>query len=386
MKWSNLQRGSVCNWTPLPLSFSLQRVLLLTGILLNCDTSRAADRIILRSLDIVTDKSVTSFNEDGVRLDDGSSLGWHEIDRAAIGGNQSDFDTLLDELGEHLFRISERLKVGDYRDLRPHAKALYPRYKKRRSPTSYMVLQSLMWARLASGDREGALEPYLRCYAMLRARRASTRQLPGKRRLQLDPQTALTSELAPIWFHTENARNSMPGVFQAIAAMSQPRPPGAFVYYAALALAADDAKTADQALRAIDSEQPAIVELKEILAAQRQLVAGHPARAVSQLSGRWESLSAAHKPLALYWLGMSKMSGAGNGSKESGLLDLLRIPAHHGDAHPDLAAAALFQTMQALHESGDALGSVAVRNELLLRYGQTYFADRAKTRQPDHTP
>jgi len=370
MKRSKLQRGRAWNWTPLPIFV----------FLLIPETVQAADRITLRSLDSITDKSVKSFDEDGVRLDDGSLLGWHKIDRAKIANNQADFDLLLKELGEHLFRISERLAVGDYKDLLPHAEALYPRYKKRRSRTAYMVLQSLMWARLAAGDRERALEPYLRCYELLRARHASTKQLPGQRRLQLDPKTCMARELVPIWFDSDAARTAMPDVFQAIADMATPRPPGAYVYYAALALAAGDEKTAARFLLHLSkSEQPAIVELKDILTAQRQVVTGNHAAAISQLSSRLKDLSPAHKPLALYWLGMSKMMQAANGSREAGLLDLLRIPANHGEAHPVLAAAALFKTMNTLRESGDALGSVAVRNELLLRYGQTHFADQAKS-------
>ena len=34
---------------------------------------QAADRIVLRNFEILTDKTVTEFDEDGIRLDDGST-------------------------------------------------------------------------------------------------------------------------------------------------------------------------------------------------------------------------------------------------------------------------------------------------------------------------
>ena len=69
--------------------------------------------------------SVTSFDEDGVRLDDGMVLGWDRIESARLSGQrQADFDRSLKELGDGLYRIRQRLRVGDYRDLQTHAEAL----------------------------------------------------------------------------------------------------------------------------------------------------------------------------------------------------------------------------------------------------------------------
>ena len=43
------------------------------------------------------------------------------------------------------------------------------------------------------------------------------------------------------------------------------------------------------------------------------------------------------------------------------------------------AAAGLYRAMQTLSELGDVKGSVAVRKELLLRYGHTYYATVVKS-------
>jgi hypothetical protein len=62
----------------------------------------------------------------------------------------------------------------------------------------------------------------------------------------------------------------------------------------------------------------------------------------------------------------------------SGLLDLLKIPATYGAEQPDLSAAALHLAMETLSKAGDAKGSVALRKELLERYGQSWHAQQVR--------
>ena len=73
-----------------------------------------------------------------------------------------------------------------------------------------------MWGRLAVGQREAALAPYLQCYDILRRRGKPEIRLPGERRLVFDAQTALTSDITPVWFDAAAAKAEMPKVFQVI--------------------------------------------------------------------------------------------------------------------------------------------------------------------------
>ena len=144
-------------------------------------TAAGADRIILRNLKTIADKTVTSFDEDGIRLNDKKILGWHEIEKAKVSPDvQAAFDKMLGELGGHLYRIRQRLNVGDYEGLLPHAEAIHGSYVGRTSDTAYTVFQALMWGRLAVGQREAALGPYLRCYDILARRGKSEIRLPGE--------------------------------------------------------------------------------------------------------------------------------------------------------------------------------------------------------------
>src|SRR5438477_10230876 len=100
------------------MAFRPAMALALATNLLWAATTRAADRLILRNLDIITDRTVTAFDEDGLLLNrprEGGNdrITWDEVERGKVALDQPRFDELLAELGTSLFRIRQRLKVGD---------------------------------------------------------------------------------------------------------------------------------------------------------------------------------------------------------------------------------------------------------------------------------
>lgn len=342
-----------------------------------------ADRIILRSLKILSDRTVVSFDDDGILLDNQSKLAWHEIEKATIAADkQAAFNKLLEELGEPLYRIRQRLTTADYEGLLQPAETLYQRFSSRNSDTAYMVVQSVMWGRIAIGKREDAVEPYLNCFELLRARKSAANALPGDRRLRFDSATGLTPELIPVWFDDTAARNVLPIVFRRIAEMQKPRPEGSSIYYATLALAAGDDSAATKVLAAIKSDHKDIVELRAVIDAQREVLAGQAGVSVAKLGILANEMKPANQSLAWYWLGMSKLREKESEVQASGMLQLLRIPALVGREQPELAGAALFHVMEALAAQGKASESVSVRRELLERYGQTYYAMQVRGASP----
>ena len=343
-------------------------------------TLASADRILLRNLKTISDRTVASFDVDGVKLDDGSVLTWDEIERCKVDdAKQSDVDRLLEELGDPLYRINQRLKVGDYEGLLEYAEAVYPRYASRQSPTAYMVTQALMWGRLADGKREAAVEPYLRAYEYLRTTRSDGSTLPGDRRLQFDAPSALSPTLNPVWFDAQSAKASLKGVFTAIRSMKRPLPEGVYIYYATMASAAGDAKMADSFLTHVQSKQPLVAQWRDVAKAQFEVLAGQPASAVSDLNSSLHRLSPQTKPAAVYWLGMSKIGDDNEKDRLEGVLQLIHLPATYGKRNPELAGAGLYQAMIALDKLDDAKGSIALRKELMIRYAHTVHAAKVKS-------
>jgi len=337
----------------------------------------AADRIVLRDLTIINDRTVKAMSLDGVQLDNGKVIGWDEIETGKLTGDRQElFDKYLKNVGVHLFRIRQRLENGDYRSLAPSAEAIAKYYRGRNSATGYMVMQALMWGRMAQGRQAAAVAPYLHCFEYLRTAQAEAVPPPGERRLQYDPATGMCDELPPIWFDAAAATEALPAVASAISSMQRPRPPATRIYYASLAIAAGDAAAADKALAGLPENTPRVAQLKLILQAQQEITAGQPGEKTDELAQALDELVEPNRPLARYWLGMAKISQDGAQEKREGVLDLLHLPAVHGEQSPALAAAGLFEAMRALEALGNLRGSIALRNELLSKYAQTYHASR----------
>ena len=344
----------------------------------------ATDRLILRNLDILTDRTVTALDEDGLVLDSARSGGgdrvtWDEVERGTIALDQPRFDALLKELGPPLYRIRQRLKVGDYEALAEPAEQLYPRFVDRRGQTAYMVCQATMWSRLAAGRREAAAEAYLRCFELVRAGAARSGALPGGRRLVLDAKTAISPELLPVWFDADAAKAALPGIQQAIRGITQPRPEGAYVYYASLALAAGDTAEFTRVLPSIRGEDPATAPWRDILLAQQEVLAGSPGSQVEALKASVETLPDSCRAAALYCLGLAGIQSADEGSVRDGLLALLTLPAAYRTQQPELAAAGLYHAAFALDKLKDDRGAAAERSELTSLFGATYYGAKASS-------
>ncbi len=350
-----------------------------------CATDAAlADRIILRNFDVINNVKIIGFDEDGVQLDPGGLLTWDQIEAGTLAAEQqAAFNAMLKELGDPLYRIRQRLSIGDYQGLLSYAEKISVRYKARTGDSAYWVALGLMWGRIADGRREAALPAYLRCYEILRTRGADAPSTPGNRKLIIDPATGLCPDLAPIWFDQEAAKKQIDAVLAIVGQMKQPRPDAVRLYFGSLAIAAGDLDRATAVLE--EPLEGRAEELRQILSAEKTILGGAPQAGLSALSAAAPTFSIDSKPLARYWIGYAKTKLAAKPQRMDGLLDLLRLPAAHGENHPDLAAAGLHQAMQVLDEMGDAGGSVRVRRELLEQYSQMYHAGLQKKTTTEKT-
>ena len=343
----------------------------------------AADRIILRNLELVADKTVLFLDEDGVKLDGKRPGGidlipWDEIERGRVSGKlQPEFDKHLAELGPLLYRLRQRLKIGDYEGLYETAEKVYPRFAPRQSQTAYMVCQATMWGRLARGKREAAVEPYLRCLELLRSGMAKEALLPGSRRLAAGADAPYCLDLAPIWLDAAAAKEALPGVQEAIKKMGSPRPDEAYLYYISLALAAGDLPAAQKVFPAVQGKDQLATEFRDVLLAQQEVQSKKAGSHIKDLESRLPKLHPASRLLAHFWLGKSRADSAGTTATADPLrlrdaaLDFLTVAALAEDRDPELAAAGLYQALQVLDKLKDTAAADVVRRELLGRYRET---------------
>lgn len=346
-----------------------------------------ADRLILRDLRLLGNVTVIGFDEEGVKVTDNSLIPWHEIELGTVSPDkQADFDRLRTELGDPLFRVHQRLKVGDYAGAREPAEAVFDRYKDRDSKVAYMVCQATMWGRLAEGDREAALEPYFCCLRIMKksARTSEVTQLPGSRTLDYDKQTGLTSDMLPIYFDHDKAAEALPQASAAAAAIGSGTPDGVLVYMAALAIAAEDFSQAEQWQNRIKSGNPTLKQWPVILTSQSRIQTGDLIGARSDLAPLIHSFETWNQPVAWYLLGISGARSSEFLRIENGVLDLLHVPALYGHDHPELAAAALSETYSALRRIQQTEQAQDVRRQLLLFYGGTTHAQQLREATPSN--
>ena len=348
--------------------------------LLAAGPSTAADQIVLRDLTILSDRRVDRFSDDEIRLDNGQILTWDQIEKAQIAGDQKKFDQFLEELGTPLYRIRQRLTVGDYQALLRHAEALYPRFAQRRSKTAYMVAQAVMWGRLASGQRALAVEPYLRCNQMLGAAGNQSMEIPGKRRLQFDAQTGLCKEFLPLWFDRGTAAEALKQV-TAFLEQTPDACPAAGLYQTGLKLTLSDPQATSQMANFSGNHRIAD-QLAAIYRLQQEVLAGQGGVAVIAIETSLRQLDASLRPLAFYWLGRAYLLKKTPDEQRQGLLFLLKIPALYQKTFPHVAAAGLAHAAHTLHDSGNQRASIALRRELVSRYPGSWHAVR-QTRVTD---
>ncbi|PHS11265.1 MAG: hypothetical protein COA78_10165 [Blastopirellula sp.] len=348
-------------------------------ILLSFSNTAKADRIILRNLKILNGVTVTAFDEDGVKIAGQGIVTWDEIERGTVAADkQAGFDRLKLELGTPLYRIRQRLTVGDYSGLVEEAEKLLPRYRSRSSQSAYMVVQALMWGRLADNRREEAVEAYLLCFDQLRNNKSYYEKLPGPRKLNYDATSGFTSEIVPVFFDKEAAKKILPKIRTTAQSMKAPIPQAALIYYVTIALAAEDVAAADNLLANV-KDTPAITgQWKTLCEAQKHVLAKEYELAEIILAGQVYSMHQFNRPAAHYWLGTARILGSDPNKVERGALDLLIIPATQGDKSSELSAAALHRAMQAYQRLKQPGNLASVRKELLSKFSGTFHATQLK--------
>lgn len=334
----------------------------------------SAEELLLRDLTLLTNRQIESFDLEGVRLKDGRLLTWDQIETADVSADrQRALDDFLEQVGDPLFRIHQRLKFEDYTELLAPADQLYARYRDQENFSGYVVTQAAMWSRIANGQRELAVEPYLRAYSYLRDHQEDYGRLPGPRRLSFSPQTGLSLSLTPIWFDAQQAGNVLDGVYAAFKEMQHPRPVGAYCYVASLAITAENFEVADAIIDAMEGDNRPTTELRTILQLQRDSAEGVQGTAYRNAKNGIDGFLPQHRALALYWMGITDIKREDRRTAQQGVLNLLRIVANFGQFDRELSAAALYHCSKTLGSWGDVQGSRALAAELMSAFPQTHF-------------
>jgi len=343
-----------------------------------------ADQLLLRDLTLIRNRTISSFDLDGVLIElspgDEQLISWDRIESGQVEETrQEEFDDLLTQVGEPLFRIRQRLRFEDYDELLPLATSIYPLYRERTSFSAYVVAQSLMWSRIAHGEREQAIEPFLRSYSYLDSHRDDYARIPGPRRLQFSKTTVLNPSLIPVWFDAQAAAEVLDDVYDAFKSMKHPRPTGAYVYVGSLAITAGDQELTDTILTSLEGTDGPALELKSLLQMQLEVSQGVKGNVSQKVAAEHNTFLPENRAIALYWLGQQLITQKETAQRQRGVLKLLNIPATYGSRYQELSAAALHDSMKTLAEIGDQLASQKLRDELRSNFAYTYYGRQQTT-------
>jgi hypothetical protein len=187
----------------------------------------------------------------------------------------------------------------------------------------------------------------------------------------------MTPELAPVWFDSAAARQALPLVEQLIRTIPQPRPPGVYVYYATLAVAAGDSAEAERVLPLLEAAAGAEM-WPTLIRAEQELASGSFGQTIQQLRTKRDAVPLAAKAAGLLIVGLADIQSTDEDVCRGGVIDLLGLPAIYGTEQPELAAAGLYHAAQALDKLKDASGAAAVRRELTSHYADTRFGAMAR--------
>ncbi|MFI4897882.1 MAG: hypothetical protein ACIARR_08655 [Phycisphaerales bacterium JB059] len=323
--------------------------------------------------------TVTGMDLQGVQVvtGDGVSavLGWDEV-REVVGERAGAFERIREE-ARAVWRAGVRLEREDWVNAEPVLEELFESLAWTRGPTSSFVSRGLLTCRLARGARGAAVAAWLSALVSegWPAGRGSATEGAG----QIDPETGLVADLAPVWLRGDEAhRMASSALDEGVDADATGRTQLLGVLYqesarfelspgegAARRAAIGDAINATD--REVLEEDGVSLVLEIVLArvgAEEQRIASRAAlrdRLNQRMPGWKEAWVRAG-------LGRSLVRESDPETRRRGVIQLLHLPARLAPEAPGLASLALAESVMTLRAIGSSGEAELLRRELLERF------------------
>lgn len=349
-----------------------------------------ADELILRDWSRITNVTVAVIDDDGVKLSDGRIISWDRIESGEVSDeHQADLDQLIRELGEPLFRLRQRIRLGNDVQLLELAESLWPRFRDRTGETAIVVSCGVVRGRLATGQRADAVLPYLVFVRQLMDSEATNElndALVTRARnefgLVIDPKTGLCANLLPIWKDQQAAAKALPKLSEWLTTETNPIAPWVPIYVSSLAAFVGEFEKAQQELARMNLANDGLMELRTVIDWQLSLQR-EPSMSIRSIESNLDKLLPRNRAITLYWLGLAGLKSNSEERQQAAILHLLQIPAVY-PTEQDVAAAAIFQVADFYgSKSNDAKASqkqATLRSELLRAYPNSWFAEEVRER------
>ena len=332
-----------------------------------------AQQLILRDLELLDDVEVRALDVNGIRLSDGRLIWLDDVKRASVGQNQQELDRLVQRYGRPVFQIRMRLQARDWPGaLRAASKLKNDQFAMANSRIRYLVNLALMRGKLAMGQREAAIVPFL--HSALIQRQMDESQILEWCSVALpmrDCQRLFSSEFLPVWFDENWADEQCLVLDREIQAKQIPRAGGVLIYHASLSLAAG---RVDRVRKVLDElkRTSQFSDWSQVINGQLELRIGDPHRGHSILANQLDQLSLQPRLTAYYLQGSSYLSHPDTIRPVNASLALLTVAATGAERYPETAAAALYNASKIARSQGNLREAEILQGELLKTYSSTY--------------
>lgn len=360
-------------------------VLMQTGSCLRAQTTiDANDILFLNGPSRVQLIPPLEISESGIADSNGHHFPWQAVRSARLSNStdQQKFVLLLQQVGEPLYLLDRRLKLGDAHGLIELCEKLEPFGSKlSQEDASLLALANLQGSSQNHQD-EIAIMHWLN---FLRVGSASSTAAcyPESRISDEEVKSGMLTRIFPLFFDSSQARFALSQLDNSVYQLKESTT-GHRVYRVALLLACDDI---DEAQRQMISwpvdEIPALKEWQQIFALQIELQRGTVDRAtLVAIENQLTEFSYAGRWVARFWLQVAQSaSSTTDRNFRNAMLSWLEIAAESADRHPNFTAAALSHAQQLAEGRNWTFEASRIRSELIEKYRMTYFGKLAREKQ-----
>lgn len=345
--------------------------------------AHAQSGIVLRDLTRLEDRTVKSYSQESIVLDDGSQLTWDQVLKADLGDNrQAEFDRNIRDIGLPLFRMNRRIQIGDWSRLNAVADSLMIRYSGIDSPTGKAVCLAAAKGKLESLERAAAVVPFV---------------MACHKRASLDPDTArllnfsleelqagVSLQLLPVWFDLEQVRKQLPILEGYAVELEDEFPAGGYLYLASFHLALGQPDKAKLSLKKVVDLDPATRQWKRLLVSQADRDSRQDPNRMNLFQVNDSTMSGPRAVSA--YLDAVALDRGGEAKPESVILSYLKVAALWGEDFPNLTASAIYRSIEVADQANMVQESNSLSAELLRRYAKSYHGRRLKNRTSSSGP
>ena len=326
--------------------------------------------VVLRDLTLISDHTIASFDQDSVRLSDGSELSWDLILRGQVAADQQqEFDRYVREIGLPLFQMKQRIQVRDWARLNEAVDSLFVQYSGVDSAIGKTVCLASAKGKFETGARAEAVLPFLMASVKQSSLPEASLDAMGYQASEL--RVGVSNQLVPVWFDMASVTTEKQSLEAYADELGNKFPQGGFLYLASFCLALGEFEEAKQYAMQISDQQAALRQWKLLILSEvdrRTRTDIHRANKFQVEDDTLAEVRAASR----YFDAVAAEKVLQKDDPVRLILEYVKVAAIWKDQFPNLSAAALYRAA-VLAKSADMLDEAdAISEELLRRYPKSY--------------